>query len=456
VRLLDPGAGIGSLTAAFLKWLMRQENRPASVEIVTVELDHTLTPLLKETLKSCETVAHSFGFPLRAQMIEANFLELCNEEADLFSSTGALGGFTHVIMNPPYRKIGSESIERQLLSRRGIEVSNIYAGFVALATTLLSDSGELSAITPRSFCNGTYFKSFRQKFFSSMALQSAHVFVSRHKAFAQDAVLQENVIFAARKTTVRPAYVSVRTGDGPESRQSENLVAYSTVLAAQDREMVIHLPADEDGMAAMAFVTGQPASLERLGLNASTGPVVDFRAREFLLDEVSRRSVPLLYPGHFSREGIDWPKTGRKPNAIMVAPRTTWSLVPTGNYVLTKRFTSKEERRRIVARVLESDRFPKHTLVGLENHLNYFHSGGKGLDADLAFGLAAYLNSTIVDLYFRQFNGHTQVNAGDLRMMRYPGLQLLRLLGRAAQGDRASMYDQKRVDELVRRTIQTS
>ena len=95
-------------------------------------------------------------------------------------------------------------------------------------------------------------------------------------------------------------------------------------------------------------------------------------------------------------------------------------------------------------------------LVGFENHLNYFHSGGKGLDADLAFGLAAYLNSSIVDLYFRQFNGHTQVNAGDLRMMRYPGLKELQLLGQAAQKDRASMYDQKRVDELVRRTIQTT
>jgi adenine-specific DNA-methyltransferase len=99
---------------------------------------------------------------------------------DLFSSTGALREFTHVIMNPPYRKISSGSLERQLLSKRGIEVSDIYAGFVALATTLLSNSGELSAITPRSFCNGTYFKDFRQKFFSSMTLQSAHVFVSRH------------------------------------------------------------------------------------------------------------------------------------------------------------------------------------------------------------------------------------------------------------------------------------
>lgn len=207
VRLLDPGAGIGSLTAAFLKWLIQQENRPASVEIVTVELDDTLTPMLKKTLKSCETVAHSLGFPLRAQVIQADFLELCNNETDLFSPTRALGEFTHVIMNPPYRKISSDSLERQLLSQRGIEVSNIYAGFVALATNLLSDSGELSAITPRSFCNGTYFKEFRRKFFASMVLQSAHVFASRQRAFAQDAVLQENVTFAAHSKHDAPRWI---------------------------------------------------------------------------------------------------------------------------------------------------------------------------------------------------------------------------------------------------------
>jgi adenine-specific DNA-methyltransferase len=49
---------------------------------------------------------------------------------------------------------------------------------------------------------------------------------------------------------------------------------------------------------------------------------------------------------------------------------------------------------------------------------------------DLAKGLAAYLNSTLVDAYFRQFNGHTQVNATDLRNIRYPTRTELESLGR--------------------------
>jgi adenine-specific DNA-methyltransferase len=68
--------------------------------------------------------------------------------------------------------------------------------------------------------------------------------------------------------------------------------------------------------------------------------------------------------------------------------------------------------------------------VGFENHLNYFHENSHGLPMNLAKGLAAFLNSTVVDVYFRQFNGHTQVNATDLRSLHYPTKSELEKLGR--------------------------
>jgi adenine-specific DNA-methyltransferase len=84
-----------------------------------------------------------------------------------------------------------------------------------------------------------------------------------------------------------------------------------------------------------------------------------------------------------------------------------------------KRFSSKEERRRIVAAVLSPATIPGD-VIAFENHLNYFHRDGHGLPLSLARGLAAYLNSSLVDAYFRQFSGHTQVNATDLRKLHYP------------------------------------
>src|ERR1700733_6031546 len=168
LRLLDPGAGSGALSFAFVEWLISQEHRPSELEIVAIELDDKLVPHLVETLKSCEAVATAAGISLQTKVLHSNFLRLCCEQADLFSSRNFLREFSHVIMNPPYRKINCDSEERRLLSQSGIEVSNIYAGFVALATDLLSEDGELAAITPRSFCNGTYFSSFRRHFFATM------------------------------------------------------------------------------------------------------------------------------------------------------------------------------------------------------------------------------------------------------------------------------------------------
>ena len=43
-----------------------------------------------------------------------------------------------------------------------------------------------------------------------------------------------------------------------------------------------------------------------------------------------------------------------------------------------------------------------------------------------------WLNSKHVDDYFRVFSGHTQVNAGDLRRMKFPTLSQLRMLGESA------------------------
>lgn len=143
---------------------------------------------------------------------------------------------------------------------------------------------------------------------------------------------------------------------------------------------------------------------------------------------------------------MSWPKTNsRKPNAIVCDEMTRQLLVPSEVYVLVKRFTSKEERRRVVACIYDPDKLAT-TYVGFENHLNYFHVNGGGLSMNLAKGLAAFLNSTVVDLYFRRFSGHTQVNATDLRALRYPSIVELESLGASIDNPAT---DQREIDEIV-------
>ncbi|MGI8552026.1 MAG: hypothetical protein ACR2PL_14755, partial [Dehalococcoidia bacterium] len=181
-------------------------------------------------------------------------------------------------------------------------------------------------------------------------------------------------------------------------------------------------------------------------LTVSTGRVVDFRAKSYLETESKEGTAPLIYPTHFLNGFVRWPKHGgRKPNAILMDPMIDDQLIPSDHYVLVKRFSSKEERRRIVAAVYDPSYVPA-SRVGFENHLNYYHENGNGLPPVLAKGLAAFLNSTIVDSYFRQFNGHTQVNATDLRSLNYPSRLQLEALG-ARIGD--CFPEQSSLDRLI-------
>jgi adenine-specific DNA-methyltransferase len=118
-----------------------------------------------------------------------------------------------------------------------------------------------------------------------------------------------------------------------------------------------------------------------------------------------------------------------------------------GTYVLVRRFSAKEERRRVVAAIYDSERVSP-SPVGFENHLNYFHQHGQGLSISVAKGLAAFLNSTLVDAYVRQFNGHTQVNAADLRSLQYPTMTELECLGEQI-GD--ELPAQIELDDLIER-----
>jgi len=451
IRLLDAGAGDGALTAAFVKRVCTNKRRPKRLSVIAYELDQTIIPALERTLRLCRVECGRSGIEFTGVLRKDDFIEAAVSLArrDLFSESKT--PFNAAILNPPYRKINSDSHARGLLREAGIETSNLYAGFLALAAKLLCEAGEMVAICPRSFCNGPYFKPFREQFLDLMSLRRLHVFESRSAAFQQDDVLQENIIVHAMKSAEKPNSVIISRSSGERGSEATGRTCpYTEVVSPRDPERFIHLvtgASDEVVRRKMAHFT---TSLARLGLEISTGRVVDFRAKQFIVREAQDDTVPLIYPCHFSRGFVRWPKPdGRKPNAIRDTERTRDLLVPGVTYVLVKRFTSKEERRRVVACIYAAHRVHCER-VGFENHLNYFHARGRGLQMDFAKGLAAFLNSTLVDVYFRQFNGHTQVNATDLRNLGYPTRAQLESLGRKI-GE--VFPDQAELDALVERDL---
>ena len=429
IRLLDAGAGVGSLTNAFLA---RFQGSTASVE--AWEIDPVLKMYLADTLASHARAG------LTSTIHNSDFIE----DAVWNISMGGGMRFTHAILNPPYRKIKSDSKHRYLLRDVGVETVNLYTAFLALAILLMEEGGEIVAIVPRSFCNGTYYRPFREQLLRSCAIEHIHVFEARNKAFSDDDVLQENIIVKLKKAGAQGEVTVSESHDSTFSDYHERALSFGQIVKDGDAERFIHIPVLANaGDGAHGLFRH---SLKELGIEVCTGPVVDFRLREHCRAEPEPGTVPLIYAHHFSDGKLVYPKAHKKPNAILLAEETRKWLMPKGFYVLTKRFTSKEERRRVAAFVLDPSELPA-PFYGFENHLNVFHVAKHGMDKEIALGLALFLNSTVVDSHFRIFSGHTQVNATDLRQMRYPSHEQLLELGRLAT---AETQDQAAIDQLIK------
>lgn len=447
VRILDPGAGAGSLCAALVLTLCERPRPPASIIVAAYEIDPILLGYLRQTLDGCRLACAAAGISFEARLADQDFLEAGGSglAGDLFG-TGEKERFDCAILNPPYRKIRTESRERSILRSLGLETTNLYTGFVAVAARLLVPDGELVAITPRSFCNGPYFERFRQYILREMRFRRIHVFDARDKAFGDDKVLQENVIFHAVRSAEANPEVVVSASAEPGANLRTRTIKHDELIYPGDRHAVIHVVPEKEGELTRDRIGSLRGTLTSLGLTVSTGRVVDFRARDLLRAQPEENAVPLIYPCHFKQGYVEWPNDRtRKPNALALGPRARELVVPEGYYVLTKRFSSKEERRRIVAAVYDPTRIAADQ-VAFENHLNYFHKRGSGLPPAFAKGLAGYLNSSLVDAYFRQFSGHTQVNASDLRSLPYPERNGLIALGRRIG---SAFPSQEALDPLV-------
>lgn len=454
VKLLDPGCGPGSLTAAFVDEALHRDQL-TSLSVTAFDVDAGIQPYMSETFRLCEESLTQIERGFQAELLVEDYI------LTTYSVLDDLGGqrYTHVLMNPPYKKISTASEHRKCLSAAGIETVNLYSGFVSLAIKQLLQGGELVAIVPRSFCNGPYYQPFRELIIRETAIKHIHIFDSRNAAFSDDEVLQENIIIHLVKgepqgvvaITSSPSadfHLHEESGTITASDMTTRQVPFESIVYPQDRQCFFHIAANNRDLAIINKLAVFTSRLGELGITVSTGPVVDFRMKDDLRQYIDDDSVPLLYPMHLGLE-VNWPKDAKKPNAIAVSNKTRSSLwAHEGSFVITRRFSSKEERRRIVATLYESH-LPGD-LIGFDNGLNVFHIKKVGIESSVAKGLFVYLNCTLLDKYYRMFGGHTQVNATDLRNINYPNVESLQRIGRNVE---SADLSQKQIDDLIEEEI---
>lgn len=432
IRILDPGCGTAILTCALIEHLVETRNDIELIDLVAYETDPNLISFSQKTLTylkkwllekfiKFQYLLHIHDFILdNAKALKENYN---GEQFDL------------IISNPPYFKLAKDD-EKTIAAKELVSGQpNIYSIFMGIAAKLLSENGELIFITPRSFASGNYFKAFRELFFNTVQIDKIHLFNSRKDTFNRDSVLQETVVIKAIREEINPnknVLVSSSIGIKDIFEPTIKYFNSSELIDLNSKEKILHLPTSDKEENILNLVSTWQNVLTDFDIKISTGPVVSFRALEFIQNNYENGTVflaPLFWLHNVNKMILEWPKQLKeKGQFIRIENGSKSLLLPNKNYILLRRFSTKDDKSRLIAAPYFCN-YVKSDFVGVENKVNYIYRKDGHIDRNEVVGLCALLNSELFDTYFQIFNGNVNVSATELREMRFPPLNNIKEIG---------------------------
>jgi adenine-specific DNA-methyltransferase len=456
-KILDPGCGTAILSCALIEWLVKYNSNLKEIELVVYETDQDILPYTQAVLDYLGKWLKQHKIKFKATLDTNDFVL---ENKDCFQVSATLfsepknATYDIVISNPPYFKISKDDKRATVAKSIVWGQPNIYSIFMMVATKLLKEGGELIFITPRSFASGNYFRAFREAFFQELEIEHIHLFGSRTDTFDRDSVLQETLILKGKKQKLNGYLPSILVTHSNGIRDIESFTkkVYKTdeLIDLKSKEKIIHLPTNETDDKVIKLFKSWAGSLRQYDIQISTGPVVSFRATQYLFEQYQNGKVflvPLYQLINTSKMQFEWPVTKRnKPQYIQLCEETKSLLLPNKNYVFLRRFSAKDDKSRLVATPYFVD-IAQAEFIGVENHLNYIYRPKGHLDRNEILGLSALLNSNLFDTYFRTFNGNINVSATELREMPLPPLEDIKQIG--DQIILLNDFSQSKIDEII-------
>lgn len=428
IKVLDPGAGTGILAAALVQRLAT-ERQVQKICLVCYENDPEVLPVLEANLQYlAKALGRRFSFEIREENYILSQKDAFNGKPCTDEVTGESCDL--VIENPPYLKISRDSAEALAMPEVVHGAPNLYFLFAAMSLFNLKDQGQMVCIIPRSWTSGAYFTAFRAYFLKHGKPLRIHLFVSRDKVFSKEQVLQETMIIKMVKTASQPdrVLISSSQSNGDFSNISALEVPWSSVTGGPQH--YVFLPTSRQEVEVLSAINTYSNNLPDDGLRMRTGIVVDFRQRRELRKSAGAHTLPLFYSRHIKNGRVNHNPGGKNDEWISDAKQGL--LQKNHNYVFCKRFTAKEERRRLQCGIFLSKEFPNYAYIATQNKINYVdRTDGQEMPADTAYGVYALLNSTLYDRYYRILNGSTQVNSTEVNSIPVPPLQIIDRIGQS-------------------------
>lgn len=461
LSILDAGAGSGVLSVALIERVQDAVN-VKHIKLTCYENDPNILILLKENL---EWVQLNSEIKIDYLIKSDNYI--LSQDFDYNGWIGANPQpekYDMVIGNPPYMKIAKDAPEAKAMPDVCYGAPNLYFLFASMGVFNLKANGEMVYIIPRSWTSGAYFKKFRQKFLKECVLEHIHLFVSRDKVFDKESVLQETIIIKVKKTEVTPSHIRITTTK--TNRDFSEITVfnapYDIVVSGEDK--YVYLVTNPEEVDTLKILNSWNYTLPKLGIPMKTGLTVDFRNRDSLRNEDEEAAVPLFYSQHIKDGRVIFP-IGKECEYIVTDQPGL--LQDNENYLFVKRFTAKEERRRLQCGVYLSRKYPRYNKISTQNKINFI-GGVKELSECIVYGLYVLFNSTLYDNYYRILNGSTQVNSTEINSMPVPPISVIEEMGKSliASHDtseqscneilRSFIYDQdRRSENYPKRTAST-
>lgn len=277
INFMDAGAGVGNLSASFIATICNWEKRPKKIKALLYEIDITLLPDLRKNMELCIELCRKNNIDLEIVIKNEDFIE---SSVECSKSGRDIELLDYVILNPPYKKMNTDSRHKKLILEVGIDVPNYYAAFVALSYRLLDKKAQLVCIIPRSFCNGQYFKAFRKDLINNNKIEKLHIFESRKDIFEDDVLQETLIMFLTKNKQKMTDYIEITGSIKDDFSEIEKVrKRFDNVIFPTDSEKVIRIIRDNDNTI-VEQMHSLSCTLADLNISVSTGPVVDFREKK--------------------------------------------------------------------------------------------------------------------------------------------------------------------------------
>ena len=437
-KILDPGAGTGVLGISLVQKIF-SINSNAIVQIVSYENDNNALKVLKHNYKLIFKWAKNNNLKFTYTIKPQNYI-LDGYNLFDYGINNHENEYDLIISNPPYKKLRKDSEEATAMPFIVHGAPNLYGLFWAKSIIELKPNSNSIFIIPRSWMSGSYFTKLRQFIFSQGNISEIHSFEARKNKFGNAKVLQELVIVVFKK---RSAINQIRyfTHNSVSLLDKTNYIMADKANVVVGKEQRIYLVNSKKDIETLKWANRFSSTVEKSGLKMKTGLTVCFRNKSLLEDEGSSENVPIIFSDNISKHSVH---LNRKKDQFLKKKRNGL-LQNNQDYIFVKRFSSKEEKRRIQTAYYNSSRFSKYDQISTDNKLNFVIAEND----NLLKGAYLFLSSTKFDEYYRLLGSNTQVNSTEINTMKCPSKQQLIELGQEYDAQHLESMEQNMIDKLI-------